>query len=728
MRHSAVRPVVCLAHLAMSPRSSRAIGAVLWAFAFAAACAPFDEEHGSEERATSDTLRRGFADVDVFVGTPFIVIPDDAPRTFAQGPIEIPCRVHNLSSASIEGRIEVVLDGIARPGSTHILSSIPSGAGADCTTSFSWVYQGSHHLELILQQRTGESFVVWTPAGLEWVERFDPISTATFDFDVAAPPLPPPPPVLYNQVLQKSSHNSYAQAESIIDQLMYFGVRHFDLDLHFYHHGKSLPDRDWFVYHFDQGVIDNVAESNFHSGDFSRCLTLSRCIALFGAFHRAVPNHEVITLVIEASSDDFDHPTSTGTHRASDLDDLLTAQVGASFFTPDMLRRRCRPSGEISLRESVGSIAPYSGCTWPSLEELRGKFILLIMNDESYFDGHDGLGFRLYTEPGEISDQLLFYGSPASTANDYFAQNLIARAQHWSTETGKYGADSAATWASFVVSNAQIMSTNRINEHEHPFATTRNAFGYPFRCAPGAASCNLQDARESTNSFELSVRSGAIGGSFDSFVFLAQERPAGAQSGIWSAMISTASSDVSTSASGCLMARESLDPSSPHFAICKAADTNGLFVQLRSAGCNGPCGTARQGANMHDFVGGEILEEDAAFVRLRIVEQPWGAEVFAEGSFDRIHWNPIVVEGRTDWPFPNGLRFQGLAASSDNTSNRNDDASPYRFVFADVSRSASLEDVMSEGARLSGPTAFPLWVNVGSVEERGLVIDGTTLP
>jgi hypothetical protein len=70
----------------------------------------------------------------------------------------------------------------------------------------------------------------------------------------------------YNEVRQKSSHNSYQRAEALLDQLVYHRVRSLERDIHNGKSGWSMVTGNWFVYHTDS--TDNA----------TTCHRLSDCL------------------------------------------------------------------------------------------------------------------------------------------------------------------------------------------------------------------------------------------------------------------------------------------------------------------------------------------------------------------------------------------------------------------------------------------------------------------
>src|ERR1700731_3744216 len=90
------------------------------------------------------------------------------------------------------------------------------------------------------------------------------------------------PATRYNDIQQKSGHDSYDQAESLLDQLNRFNLRSLEIDIHG-RKGSPAPGGDWFVYHAPLDVRgDKVPHGR-------QCDRLSDCLAKLRKFHDASP-------------------------------------------------------------------------------------------------------------------------------------------------------------------------------------------------------------------------------------------------------------------------------------------------------------------------------------------------------------------------------------------------------------------------------------------------------
>ncbi len=173
--------------------------------------------------------------------------------------------------------------------------------------------------------------------------------------------------IRYNEVRQISSHNSYDECGSNplycahkpdLPQQADLGVRSFEIDIHQGGLGwGDSPHSDWDVYHIGGG-----------SGD--HCGHLSQCLAKLRIWHDGHPNHDVITVWIELKSQ-----WEVGGHHPVDLDNnRLEQDLRGLLYTPGDLLRNC--PGAATLQDAV------TNCGWPTLESLRGKFIIVLMGDD----------------------------------------------------------------------------------------------------------------------------------------------------------------------------------------------------------------------------------------------------------------------------------------------------------------------------------------------------------
>lgn len=172
---------------------------------------------------------------------------------------------------------------------------------------------------------------------------------------------PPKRQARYNEVYRAATHNSYwvkrdnvveafasGTQERLLDQLLFDHVRALEIDIH----KDNAHPGNWSVYHTDK-------QSN------SFCANLPECLKQLQQFHYALPNHEVVTIVLELKEIleyNFD-----STHTPADLDRLLETYLGPNLFRPRDFLSRCTPGR--TLRECANP----TNAGWPSIQELRGK-------------------------------------------------------------------------------------------------------------------------------------------------------------------------------------------------------------------------------------------------------------------------------------------------------------------------------------------------------------------
>ncbi len=189
----------------------------------------------------------------------------------------------------------------------------------------------------------------------------------------------------YNDVFRIATHNSYwvkrganfdlfatGTQERLCDQLLFDHVRALEIDIH-----KIKGKREqWAVYHTTKRK--NVFFENFT--DFLKQLQ---------QFHYSLPEHEVVTVVLELK-EITQHNFDTK-HTPAGLDSLLEAYMGASLFRPVDLMKRCPGA------ENLLSCVQSSKEIWPTIEEMRGKFIFLVLgNFHMYGIGRGGEGWVTY--------------------------------------------------------------------------------------------------------------------------------------------------------------------------------------------------------------------------------------------------------------------------------------------------------------------------------------------
>jgi len=258
----------------------------------------------------------------------------------------------------------------------------------------------------------------------------------------------------YNQVQQKASHNSYQRKESIITQLKDFRIRTIEFDIH---KKAGASERDWWVYH-------NL------KGDATVCGTLSECFAKVIEFHRAEPEHEVVTIFFDVE------PLGV----KADKDDLnrmfIKSFPAGAILKPWDLMAAC-PSAT-NLQESVTR----PGCGWPRLKDIRGKFILVItggfkvFQDLNYDLKNDSFFLASYARAPEaislVPDQIFFnLAGPDAFAKTAQEAGFVSRC---------YWLNSRKDYESAMKLGANLLATDNLDPKQFPWTVTAADDGWPF--------------------------------------------------------------------------------------------------------------------------------------------------------------------------------------------------------------------------------------------------------
>jgi hypothetical protein len=452
--------------------------------------------------------------------------------------------------------------------------------------------------------------------------------------------------VRYNEVLQKAAHNSYQRDESLLDQMIYHRVRSIEFDLHTWYGDPvfkwgEAPEGDWLMYH-------HVADM------FSRFKFFSQGLYVVKAFHEAIPEHEVVTIFFDIGFD--------GQHTPEDFDALIRSILPTeAIFTPADLLALC--PGATTLKESVTS------CGWPTLGELRGKFIFVLTTGSYAGTNREHALERLGFVTGGFEDQnSVFFNTEYKENDPYPAQvhdaGFVSRV---------YYADSAEKFADAKEQKANHIAINEINYHTYPWSTTCNAVGYPFECIDDPARIP-SDYAEVAPIIGIEVNSdGLAWGIRDSFTFLFEERP-GSEDGIWTTLIAGPGSSVDPRTKAFLMARVSDDPAAPYFAVIRSGTFWPLKVQYRRIQAFPPV-----------ILPGYIApvgrpQDDAPFVRLELSNGGKCAKGY--GSYDGQTWVEIG-----SCCFAKPLKLQGIGASSGTDQE-------VKFLFVHVKRQSSTGEVI----------------------------------
>ncbi len=480
--------------------------------------------------------------------------------------------------------------------------------------------------------------------------------------------------VPYDRVVQRTIHNAYARREPLLDQLVWHGVRSLELDIHTSRAGTAALAGDWMVFHEDIPLARS-----------SSCATLDACLGALAAFHRAVPEHDVLTLFVDVKS-----AFGPG-HAPADLDAALARALGRDVIAaPEDLVAHCPGAG--SVREAVAS-----PCTFPTGRELRGKILVAITGGTSCAPAsavsryaEDGGRLAFVAPNADATCPVEAYDDPRrahvgfvnlsfeerARATQVRARGLVARV-YFGGIVG--GLDSEQDFFEARRSGAQLLATDAVNA---------DVDGWSVPAPRPALAWQGPNVREGApGSFALvDASSGDLGGEHDS-VFFAHGRGDTSARETWAALFSVASSHVEPLAQTCLMARASADADAPHASVCRPLDEGAPRLVVRSRR-GGPT-TVRS----LDAGGDGSSLESHAFFRLHIEPAKVLARglvathVIAQSSTDGETWS-IVGAASVSGELP----LRGVAVASRTSA-------PVQAIVGHLSRGgdAGLEPVRAEG-------------------------------
>ena len=432
----------------------------------------------------------------------------------------------------------------------------------------------------------------------------------------------------YNEVRQTSSHNAFQRFEGIYDQVVYWRVRSLEIDLH---RGKPFRDsrkKDWYVYHV--ALIDPDTSVDRFSGFLQIC----------GGIQRAMPRHEVMTVFLDVK-DPF-HKTASASQSAAVLDGLLIDALGEDhIYRPrDLLARE---PGAGSLQEAVAAQG------WPTLEELRGKFVFVVTG------GEDELA--TYANSKTANERVAFLSTSVSRAGDVPAEHDIVfynmsgenvrfarNVQAAGLVSRAYYVDNKERWRSAIDHDCHHIATDHVNTRVDGWSRTHRTDGFPFEALQG----NTPSVGEVCGVW---ARSGDIWGQRDSFLYHYRDCSDHIDNR-YSFYISGPNSKVDDWVKGGVMARASLARNSPYFGIFRVGEHHGIRIQYRLSG-KGPTM-----AEERRLGPGELFDPDTlVFVKLSISRK--GHRARAWGSADGHDWTEL---GR--YQFAEPLKYQGIGVSS----------------------------------------------------------------
>jgi hypothetical protein len=249
----------------------------------------------------------------------------------------------------------------------------------------------------------------------------------------------------YNQVSFKASHNSYDRDEPFIEQLDWnstqpwqAGCRGLELDIN-----QSETGNRWSVGHVG-GYDDDERQ-------------LSLFLDELNAWSDRNPGHDVVTLYLDLKSVQPGFPH------------WLDAYIQTFLFAP-----LYRPADLMGSYDTLELGARYNG--WPTLNQLRGKFILVVSGDgdakEEY--AHDNPRARYcfadkdFGQDEAPHSQTRVFFNYHLYENDYDEWGPVFRAQASRPETimRGYVIDEGDFWGDALAAGANLLTTNRVKNND----------------------------------------------------------------------------------------------------------------------------------------------------------------------------------------------------------------------------------------------------------------------
>ena len=428
----------------------------------------------------------------------------------------------------------------------------------------------------------------------------------------------PESPLRYDEVRQKSAHNSFQRDEALIDMIAVHRVRSLEFDVHV---GKTLEDAvagDWFVYHTD--VVD----------DDSQCRLLSDCLSVVVGAAAAIPEHEVITLWVDLK-DGF-----AGGHQPADLDARLIAAFAGRLFTPKELVTGC--PGATTVRGAVTT------CGWPELAALRGRVLVALTGGSPLGDyvGGDAAMRAAFVAPALTADELAGHPEAAFVNLEAGDVAVATAARAAGLVSRVWVLDDVEAWDGAVAAGAHHLATNQVNAWQDPWSTTAGAGGWPFTCIDA---CEAPE-REKGQVLRVDVDSGDLWDASDEALLVRWPLDgAVAVSGLLGAV----SSHVEPFIKNCVGGRAGEAADAAYLAVCRPADDEPLRVQVRAAA----------GGETEAFAMGAVdgfAAELPAYARFE--RDADGVCARGYGSIDGVAWTPIAERC-----FDEALTHVGVMAS-----------------------------------------------------------------
>ncbi|PYQ62373.1 MAG: hypothetical protein DMF53_13115 [Acidobacteria bacterium] len=471
--------------------------------------------------------------------------------------------------------------------------------------------------------------------------------------------------IRYNQVRQKSSHNSFQREEGIYDQMLYWRLRSLEFDLH---NGKGLSPSltgNWYIYH--TYTVDEETSVD----------KLSDLMTILQGLDRAVPEHEITTIFLDLK-DDFDD-----THTPEQLDTLLLNSLGSGKIL--------KPADVAPTNDLQAGVA--SG--WPHLQSLRGKFVFVLtggsLSDENsklnYYvaDGDDARARTCFIAPKIATKEditahsyVIFFNletDQASTlAPEIFSAGFVSRA---------YVANSETVFDDMKADQVHHIATDKVNSAVDLWSRTDNAKGWPFE---GIEITVSESQTEPGVVYGVAAASEDLWGDEDSFYFFYGN--GGTADRTWITFISSPDSHVEDYAKGSLMARVSTDSDSAYFAVVRPGQDHGLRIQYRPKAGDKTKELEEPVATEHT-----VANDTLGFAKISISKSGKYAEGW--GSVDGASW---VFLG--SYSFSDPLQLQGFGTSSHDKDEK------VKFLFFQVQQPFAPSSRTAIGDDVSETEAF----------------------
>lgn len=259
----------------------------------------------------------------------------------------------------------------------------------------------------------------------------------------------------YNQVSMKASHNSYDRDESLTEQLQWNywepyqnGCRGLELDIN-----QSSSGNQWSVGHV--------------GGYSSRERQLSQFLSELRVWSVEHFGHDVVTLYLDLKE--------VHAGFASGLDQYISQHFGRPIY---------RPVDLMGTQSSVPNGARVNG--WPTLDELRAKFIIVLSGDKDAKAAYaaDDPRIRLCfadkdcaaNETPSSSDRVFFNYHLYS--NDYSQWGPVFRGQATNPASiiRGYVLNGDDLWNNALNSGCNVLATDKVSNHEWAMVSNQALF------------------------------------------------------------------------------------------------------------------------------------------------------------------------------------------------------------------------------------------------------------